>query len=176
MNLSKKFTTLFLTLALVVGTSITAFATPNDDTITALKNAKVPATYIIQAENYLKTNTLTADQSVAIVAQITEAGNVLKASGITDLTKLNDADRDKILQNVVAAGNSIGLAMNATKQSNGQFSIVAVNAGGESVLNLTSNQVKQTGLDNTIIYVGGLMILLAAGSALILRKKYSFAT
>jgi hypothetical protein len=175
MNLSKKFTTLFLTLALVVGTSITAFAAPNDDTIAALKNAKVPATYIIQAENYLKTNTLTADQSVAVVAQITDAGNVIEASGITDLTKLSAADKDKILQNVVDAGNSIGLTINVTKQSNGQFSIVAVNAAGESVLNLTSNEVKQTGLDNTIIYVGGLMILLAAGSALVLRKKYSFA-
>jgi hypothetical protein len=174
MNLSKKFTTLFLTLALVVGTTITAFATPNDDTIAALKNAKVPATYIIQAENYLKTNTLTADQSVAIIAQITEAGDILKASGITDLTKLSAADRDKILQNVVDAGNAIGLTVNVAKESNGQFSIAAVNDAGESVLNLTSNEVKQTGLDNTIIYVGGLIIILAASSALVLRKKYSF--
>lgn len=174
MKLSKKFTTLFLTLALVVGTSITAFATPNDDTINALKNAKVPTTYIIQAENYLKTNTLTAEQSVAIIARITAAVKVLETSGITDLTKLSSADRDRILQNVIDAGNAIDLTVNATKQSNGQFSIVAVNDAGESVLTLSSNEVKQTGLDNTIIYVGGLMIILAAGSALILRKKYSF--
>ena len=63
MKLTKKLTTLFLTLALVIGTSVTAFAAPNDDIIAALKSAKVPATYIIQAENYLKTTTITEAQA-----------------------------------------------------------------------------------------------------------------
>ena len=37
MKLTKKLTTLFLTLALVIGTSVTAFAAPNDDVIAACK-------------------------------------------------------------------------------------------------------------------------------------------
>lgn len=69
MKLTKRLTTLFLTLALVLGTSIIALAAPNDDTIAALRAAKVPETYIIQAENYLKTTTLTAEEATAVVSQ-----------------------------------------------------------------------------------------------------------
>ena len=170
MKFTKKLTTLLLALSLTVGTSITAFASPNDDAIAALKNAKVPATYVIQAENYLKTTTLTADQSAAVIAQITEANAIVNASGVTDLTKLSEADKNAVLENIVQAGKAIDLTVNVTKQSNGQYLVVAKDAAGNTVLNLSSNEVKQTGMDNTIIYVGMLMIILSAGSVFVLRR------
>ena len=170
MKFTKKLSTLLLALSLTVGTSITAFATPNDDAIAALKNAKVPATYVIQAENYLKTTTLTADQSAAVIAQITEANAIVNASGVTDLTKLSEADKNAVLENIVQAGKAIDLTVNVTKQSNGQYLVVAKDAAGNTVLNLSSNEVKQTGMDNTIIYVGMLMIILSAGSVFVLRR------
>ena len=170
MKFTKKLSTLLLARSLTVGTSITAFATPNDDAIAALKNAKVPATYVIQAENYLKTTTLTADQSAAVIAQITEANAIVNASGVTDLTKLSEADKNAVLENIVQAGKAIDLTVNVTKQSNGQYLVVAKDAAGNTVLNLSSNEVKQTGMDNTIIYVGMLMIILSAGSVFVLRR------
>jgi hypothetical protein len=176
MKLRRKLTTLLLTLALVVGTSVIAFATPNDDAITALKNAKVPETYIIQAENYLKTTTLTAAESTAVVAQINEAAAILETSGQTDITKLSDADKTAIIANIVAAGEAIDLTVNVTKESNGQYAVVAKNASGATVINFASNSVKQTGMNNTIIFVGMLMVIAAAGSVFVLRRNNLKAT
>jgi hypothetical protein len=170
MKFTKKLTTLLLALSLTVGTSITAFATPNEDAIAALKNAKVPATYVIQAENYLKTTTLTADQSAAVIAEITEANAIVNASGVTDLTKLSETDKNAVLAKIVEAGKAIDLTVNVTKQSNGQYLVVAKDASGNTVLNFSSNEVKQTGMDSTIIYVGMLMIILSAGSVFVLRR------
>jgi LPXTG-motif cell wall-anchored protein len=149
----------------------TAFATPNDDAITALKNAKVPETYIIQAQNYLKTTTLTAEESTAVVAQITEAAAILEASGQTDITKLSDADKNAIVANIVAAGEAIDLTVTVTKASNGQYAIVATDASGTTVINFASNDVKQTGMNSTIIFAGMLLVMLAAGSVFVLRRN-----
>ena len=170
MKFTKKLTTLLLALSLTVGTSITAFATPNQDAIAALKNAKVPATYVIQAENYLKTTTLTADQVAAVVEQITEANAIVNASGVTDLTKLSETDKNAVLAKIIEAGKAIDLTVNVTKQSNGQYLVVAKDASGNTVLNFSSNEVKQTGMDNRIIYVGMLMIILSAGSVFVVRR------
>lgn len=172
MKLSKSLTSLVLSASLVIGSSVTAFAgTPNEDVIQALKDAKVPATYLIQAENYLKTTTLTADQAAAVKTEITSASAVAKAAGVTDLTKLSVADKNKVLADVEQAGTAIGLTVDLTKQSNGQYAVVAKDASGAVVLNFTSSEVKQTGLDNTIIYVGVLMIILAAGSVFVVRRN-----
>lgn len=172
MKLSKKMASLFLTAAIVVGTSVaTLAATPNDDVISALKDAKVPATYLIQAENYLKTTTITADQAAAVRAEINSASEVVKAAGNTDLSKLSTADKNKVLADVTAAGKAIDLTVSVTKQSNGQYAVVAKDKTGNTVINFTSNEVKQTGIDNTIIYVGALMIILAAGSVFVVRRN-----
>lgn len=96
---------------------------------------------------------------------------MLNASGETDLSKLSAADKDLILADIVAAGQVIDLTVNVSKLSNGQYSIVAKDASGSTVLTFNSNQVKQTGVDNSIIYVGFLMIILAAGSVVVLRKN-----
>jgi hypothetical protein len=176
MKLTKKLATLFLTLSLTVGTSIVAFAAPNDDVISSLRNAKVPETYIIQAQNYLKTTALTQDQSAAVIAEVSQAAAVVKVSGVKDLTMLNDADKNAILADIVAAGNSIGLTVNVTKESNGQFLVVAKDASGNSVVNFSSNEVKQTGINNMLVFAGILMIILAAGSVFVLRRTNSKAT
>jgi hypothetical protein len=171
MKFTKKLTVLFLTLALVVGTTITAFATPNNDILAALKAAKVPETYIIQAENYLKTRTLTAAESSSVVAQIESAIDIINASGKTDLTQLSSADKSKIIALIKSAGDSLNLTITFVKQSNGHYSVVAKDETGSTVLNFTPNQVKQTGIDNTLIYVGTLLVILSAGSVFVLRKK-----
>jgi len=176
MKLFKKLSTLILTVALVVGTSVTVFAAPNDDVISALTNANLPATYIIQAENYLKTNTLTAAQSSAVVAKISDATAIMNAAGVKDISTLSATDKASVLADVTSAGNAIGLTINVVKQANGQFAITATDANGNIVVNFSSNEVKQTGLDNTLLYAGILMIILAAGSVFVLRKNSLTAT
>jgi hypothetical protein len=171
MKFSKKLASLMLTAALVVGTSTTALAASNDEVIKALKDAKVPATYLIQAENYLKTNTLTAEEAAAVKSEITKVDQIVKQAGVTDLTKLSDADKKKVISSVQEAGKAADLNVSIQKQSNGNIEVVAKNEQGKVVASFTSNEVKQTGLDSTVIYAGALMIILAAGSVFVLRRN-----
>ncbi|HEY8804442.1 MAG TPA: hypothetical protein VIM42_04905, partial [Clostridium sp.] len=171
MKFPKKLTTLILTLSLAIGTSLTVFAAPNDDVITALQNAKVPATYVIKAQNYLATTTLTSAQSTAVVAEIANVKSIMTAAGVTVVTHLSAAQKSQVLADIKAAGSDIGLTISYTKLANGQYSIVARNQAGTIVMSFTTNQVKQTGIDNSIIYLGALMVILAAGSVFVLRRN-----
>jgi hypothetical protein len=171
MKLSKKITTLFLSAALVLGTSVTALADSNEDVIKALKDAKMPETYIIQAENYLKTRELTAEEASAVKAQIVVADKVLDNSKVKDVTKLSTADTNKILAAVKEAGKAVGLTINVSKQSNGKLEVVAKDKTGKAVVAFASNQVKQTGFNDAVIYAGAFLIVLAAGSVYVLRKS-----
>ena len=173
MKLTKKLTSLVVAAALVVGTSITAFAAPKDEVIQALKDAKVPQTYIIQAENYLKTRTLTSEEAAAVKAQVSVAEKVMVDAGTKDASKLTSEQKNEVLAAVKKAGESVGLTVSVTKQSNGQFEIVAKDASGKIVASFTSKEVKQTGINTTIIYAGALMMILAAGSVLVVRRKSS---
>jgi hypothetical protein len=171
MKFSNKLASLFLTAAIVVGSTVTAFAATNDEVIKALKDAKVPATYIIQAENYLKTTELTAEEVTAVKSQISTVEKITETAGVKDLSKLSSADKDKVIAAVKEAGKAIDLVVNVQKQSNGQLEIVAKDATGKVVASFTSNEVKQTGFDSTIIYAGALMVLLAVGSVVVLRRN-----
>lgn len=171
MRIKKLLSVVTLTLALILGTSVMAFAAPNDDVITALKNANVPESYIIQAENYLKNNTLTAAQASAVEAQITKAADIMKASGTKDASKLSQANQDAILQAAKDAGSAIGLTMTITKKSDGKVYITAKDAAGKVVANFTSNDVKQTGVNNSIIYAGIFLVAAAVFSTVFIKKK-----
>ena len=170
MKLSKKLAGLVLTASLVLGTSVTAFAAPNDDVIQALNDAKVPQTYIIQAENYLKTTTITAAQATSVKAEITKANDVLKAAGTTDLTKLSAAQKATVLAAVTEAGKDLGLTVSIDKTSAGAYEITAADSTGKEVINFTGNQVKQTGVDNTILALGAFMLVAAAGSVFVVKR------
>jgi hypothetical protein len=171
MKFSKRLTSLFLTATLIVGTSFTVLAAANDDVIKALKDAKVPATYIIQAENYLKTKEITTAQADSIKSQIAKVDQIVKDSGVKDLSKLSAADKNKVIEAAKESVKVIDLAVNVQKQSNGSIEIVAKDSSGKVVASFTSNEVKQTGFDSTTIYAGALMIILAAGSVFLLRRN-----
>ena len=84
--------------------------------------------------------------------------------------------KDEILAYITAAANALDLTVSVTKQSNGQFLIVLKDMSGNIVVSFSSSQVKQTGMDNSIIYVGMLMVVLAAGSVFVLRRNNLKAT
>lgn len=171
MKLSKKLASMVVAASIVLGTSVTAFAAPNDDVISALKNAKVPATYLIQAENYLKNNTLTADQASAVTSKINDAASVLKTAGVTDITKLSAAQKQQVIADATSAGSAIGLTVTTAKQSNGTYAVVAKDASGNTVANFTSNDVKQTGSNDIALALGAVLLVAAAGSTAFAVKK-----
>lgn len=170
MNLGRKLSIMILAVSMLLGTSITVFATPNDDVIAALKAAKVPTTYITQAENYLKTRTLTASEASAVTTQITTAKNVMNTAGVTDVTKLSDAQRQQVISAVTSAGSAVGLDIDVSKESTGQYSIVAKDENGTIVANFTTSAVKQTGINDVTLIVGAFLLVLSVSSVFVLKR------
>lgn len=168
MNL-KKTVTLLMVLLLIVGSSASVFAATEDDIIQALRDAKVPETYIIQAENYLKENDVTSEDASAIIAKIEDSKAILDAAGVTNVTELSDADKQELLDNVRSAGEVLDLTFTISA-SNGSYDVVVTDAEGAVVTEFKSNQVNQTGA-NPIMFVGGFVLIAAAAAFLMINRK-----
>lgn len=170
MKLFNKVASFAIALSLVGFMKVSVSAAANDDVINALKAANVPQTYIIQAENYLKNNTITDAQASAVESQITTAKNIMSAANVTDVSKLSAADKQSVINAITSAGQAIDLNISVAKQSDGTYAISAKDKNGVEVLSFTSNEVKQTGVDNTLIAIGSVLVLLSAGSVLVIKK------
>ncbi|HAE61470.1 MAG TPA: hypothetical protein DCG38_03950 [Eubacteriaceae bacterium] len=168
MNL-KKTVTLLMVLLLIVGSSASVFAATEDDIIQALRDAKVPETYIIQAENYLKENDVASEDASAIIAKIEDSKAILDAAGVTNVTELSDADKQELLDNVRSAGEVLDLTFTISA-SNGSYDVVVTDAEGAVVTEFKSNQVNQTGA-NPIMFVGGFALISAAAAFLMINRK-----
>jgi hypothetical protein len=164
---------LMLAAVLLLSMTATAFAAGNSDVIKALKDAKVPETYIIQAENYLKTHQLTSDEASAVITQINQAAAIMKEAGTKDITKLSTKNKQEILGLVSKAGEAVGVKVSVKKNSNGTYSVIGTDASGKEVANFTAKEVKQTGIDYTVMLLGAALILAAIGSTFFIRRYAS---
>lgn len=171
MKLAKMFSTLVLSLVMVVGVASAALAAPNDDVISSLKANHVPNDYIIQAENYLKNHTLTKSQADAVIVQIEKANDIMEAAGTKSIGELSYSQQEALANCVYAAGDAVGLDVSLTKLSNGSIKVTAKDASGKTVIDFTSSSVKQTGLNNSFVFGGMLLLVLSAGSFIVLRKR-----
>ena len=169
MKIAKKFATLVLSLCMVLGASSMALAAPNDDVISALKANHVPGDYVIQAENYLKNHTLTAAQADAVIAQIEKVDDIMVAGGTKNVKELSQSQQDAIVKAIQAAGDAIGLDITIT--SNGTVHVIATDSKGNVVVDFASTQVKQTGLDNTLLFAGIGLVIMSAGAFIFIRKR-----
>jgi len=171
MKIAKMFTTLVLSLVMVVGAASAALAAPNDDVISSLKANHVPNDYIIQAENYLKNHTLTKSQADAVIVQIEKANDIMEAAGTKNYEKLSQSQKSEIIKAINAAADAIGLEVTIDEQANEHYHFVVRDNSGKIVADFTSSSVKQTGLNNSLIFGGMLLLVLSAGSFVVLRKR-----
>lgn len=170
MKLFTKVASLVVALSVVLCMNMTVSASANDDVINALKAAKVPATYLTKAENYLKTTTITDAQATAVKSEITKVQGVMTTANVTDLSKLSQADKNTVIAAITAAGKDIDLNVAITKQADGNFAVAVTDKNGKAVDSFTSNQVKQTGSDNTLMVLGLGLIVLSAGSLFVVKR------
>jgi hypothetical protein len=170
-KLIKKLAPLAVAASILVS-STTAFAATQADVVKALKDAKVPEVYIIKAENYLKTNTLTDAQSSAVIAQINEVDKIMDNAKVYDFTKLTQTDKDKVIAAVKSAATSANLNVSFTKNAAGQTVVTLVDSNGQTVLAASTNEVdmKKTGNNSTVLILGSFMVIAAAGSLLVVKK------
>ncbi len=130
----------------------------------------VPAEYITQAENFLKTIDMTETQSKEIIAKIDDTKALIKASDIHssgELDKLPVDTKQKILDN----GKAAAAVVDAVLTYDGED--VKVTFGGDTVFEDTPI-VKVTGAEADftlpVVAVAGSVLLLAA-AAVVASKK-----
>lgn len=168
----KKTVHIFLLSAIIAfGACFDVFAAPNDDIISALNSNGVPQQYVIQAENYLKNHTLTASQASAVIGEINKAGAIMNAAGTKDLSKLKSSDLQSIFQCAKNAAAAAKLNIEADKDSSGKIKIVVMNTNGTVAADFSPSGVKQTGLDTSFLYKGGILIAASALLSLFLKRK-----
>jgi len=171
MKIAKKLSTLILSLLMVFGASSMALAAPNDDVISALKANHVPQDYIIQTDNYLKNHTLTKSQSDAVIVQIEKANSIMVAAGTKDYEKLSSSDKAAITKAIYAAANAVGLDVTVQEMASEHYHFVVKDSSGKIVADFTSSSVKQTGINTSLIFGGMILLVLAAGSFVVLKKR-----
>lgn len=122
----KKFLSLITVLALVAVTAVSASAAGINaeekkvlDTIKAGvtvngKTVNVPDNYLVQAENYLNTIDMTAEQANQVIAAVDEAKEFIKTNNITDLNALTGAQKQSILSMAQKAADVVGLKITIT--------------------------------------------------------------
>lgn len=163
----KKFLT-FLALAVFFlgATSTTVSAASENDIITALNNAGVPAVYVTQAENYLRTTDVSEAEADQIITNINNAAAI--ANGVTDLTQLTQEQRNAIIAEVTSAASVLGLTLTVEDGV-----VTFFNADGSVVaqFSMSGNEVKQTGSSYIYLVSGLVLLVAAAGSAVLLKRK-----
>ena len=171
MKIAKKLSTLVLSLIMVLGASSMAFAAPNDDVVGALKANHVPQDFIIQTDNYLKNHTLTKSQSDAVIVQIEKANSIMEAAGTKNYEKLSSSDKAAIVKTINAAADAFGLTVSVQELANENYHYVVKDSSGKIVADFTSSSVKQTGINTSLIFGGMILLVLAAGSFVVLKKR-----
>ncbi len=145
----KKLLVCAMATMMVAASTLTAFAAEltaeEKAVIQALTDAKVPAEYITQAENYLAKDdvTVTADQATAIKKEIADAKATV---GTTDLAKLTADQKSAIVADIEAAAAAVNLKVevNSAKEE-----VKIVDAKGNAVANVAATDApfQDTGAD-----------------------------
>lgn len=159
-----------LASVLVFGVSANVIAATNQDTIAALNSAGVQSVYVTKADNYLKSSNLSAAQLDQVNAQINEVSVILKAAGVTDVTKLSKTDKNQVMASVTEAAK----AANLTVTFGTGFASFA-DASGVEVFRATTNEngLKVTGAEIPVALYGGIFLVLAAGVLFARKPKGS---
>lgn len=146
----KKIIMIALALVLTVFMTVPSFAASNTDLILDSlrsgvnvngKIVTIPANYINQAENFLDSHQITNAQTQYILAQISGAKEAIKEAGITNLSNLDPATKEKILAAAANAANAINLKLTV-----GSDKKVKISDTNGAIAFSDDNVIKTTGL------------------------------
>lgn len=134
---------------------------------------KIPANYITQAENYLKTIDATKAQADEAIAFIEQAITVVEDSHITKSTDLDILPYEQ-KQEILDCGKKAALAVGAVLVYDGDH-VVVTNEAGEVVFD-DDPIVKTTGagVDFTAITVSAAALVVLLAAAFVVARKKGF--
>lgn len=132
----------------------------------------VPAEYINQAETYLKTNDVTAEQATTIIVEIDNVKAVVKENKITDIKEIKGAVAKDILAHAEKAASTVGVTLTVSADN----TIVVKDKTGKVLFTAEKGVIKATGDDYSSMFaMTGAIALLLAGAGVVASKKGYFA-
>lgn len=125
----------------------------------------------VKIERYLADNPVTESEANQIMNKAREATKIMDEAGVTDITKLSQADKNKLVSIANEAASIIGLTLSF--KSGG---IIEVYKDGKLIETATLNNGKlaYTGNDNTVLVVSSVAVL-ALATVFVVRKKFANA-
>lgn len=133
----------------------------------------VPTEYINQAETFLKTNDVTAEQATAIIAEVDAVKGIVKDYKITDVKKIEGAAASQIFARAKAAAATVGV----TLEVGADKAITVKDKSGNAIFTVSADgAIKDTG-DNYSMMFGmtGAIALILVGAGVVAGKKGYFA-
>lgn len=135
----------------------------------------VPTEYIGQAEAFLATNDVTAEQVEAILVEIEAVRTIVTDNGIKSIEELKKSSHaSKVFGHAQKAASIVGV----TLKVNADGSVTGVDKNGKEVFNSksTNEVIKDTGDNYSIMFVmTGAIAVVLAGAGVVAGKKGYFA-
>lgn len=125
----------------------------------------------VKIERYLADNPVTEEQANAIMGRAREIAQIIAVSGVSNVSELSSADKNKIISIANEAASIIGLTLSF--KSGG---IIEVYKDGKLIETATLNNGKlaYTGNNNTVLVVSSVAVL-ALATVFVVRKKFANA-
>jgi len=114
--MKKTIVSLLFAFVLFFGAQANVAAATENDIIKTLVATSLPANYVQQAKNYLKSNDVTAEEADQIIAHINNAQVVVNARGAKSMNQLTKADKQAILAELTATAAVLDITISVTSK------------------------------------------------------------
>lgn len=132
------------------------------------ETVSISASDKVKIERYLNENEVTAEQADSIIAKVDEAIAIMEAAGESDITKLSQADKDKLMSIANSAASELGLSLSYDASSK-TLSVYKDGKLIESSSIASSNELVQTGSAN-YVYVAILAVAVIAIATVVVKR------
>ena len=122
----------------------------------------------VKIERYLNENEVTAEQADSVIAKVDEAIAVLEATGETDLTRLSQEDKSRLVSIANDAASVLGLSL-SYDASTKTISVYKNGVLVESTSITSSQELVQTGATN-YVYIAILAVVVIAIAAVVIKR------
>lgn len=160
-----------ITMLTISGVNAAGKATLADDLYSKLSAYGATSADKVKVERYLADNEVTDTQADAILARADEAVAIMKAEGVTDVTKLSAEAKSKVQSIAQKAASEIGLTLSFTDgnvevyDANGKL-IDTITVSSTGKLAYTGNSV------NTVLVVSSVAVI-ALAAVVVTKKRLS---
>jgi len=137
--MKKIFKSMTVSMLLVLTLATSAFANPVNDIREELIGIGVPTNYVANAVEYLQKTTISDAQYKKVMNYIDNAKGIV--GNVKDLSTLSSADKAKLQNLAVSAGNVLGVNVEFGKNNQGVTVVVVTDQNGGTLLQLTTQEV-----------------------------------